>query len=180
MRFLNAVQVGILYSAPTIVLLVAAVWCWAHEKKALSVVCALAGAVVGSLLARFTRPAIGAHHEPLEITAINIVSMGVMLMLLVAYLGTETNWSNWRVDLGLAGLAGVSLAVAQGLASQRVPVGATLLPSLALVAGGAMALVGIRRLKGANLVIALASAALLAALMTVAAHAIMCRYWTQG
>jgi hypothetical protein len=178
MRFLNAIRWGFLHNAPAIVLLVAAVWHWAQQKKAHSVVCALAGAAASSLLARFTRPVISGYHEPLEVTAINIVSMGVLQMLLVAYLGTEANWSNWRVDLGLAGLAGVSLAVGQGLASQQVPMGATLLPSLALVAGGAMALVGIRKLKGTNLVWALASAALLAALATAAA--IGCRYWAQG
>jgi hypothetical protein len=180
MRFLNAVQWGFLHNAPVIVLLVAAVWYWAQEKKALSTACAMGGALARPLVVRFAGPVVSGTNEPLEVTIVNIISMGLLQLLLAAYLGTEANWSNWKVDLGLGSLAGLSLAVAQGLVWQGVPVMTAIVPSLALAAGGALAFVGIRKLKRGTLALALATAALLVAMMTLMVNAIDCLHRTQG
>jgi hypothetical protein len=180
MRFLDAILWGFLQNAPVIMLLAAAVWYWAQKKKACSITCALGGAVAGPLLVHFTELVTGGHHEPLTVTLVNIVSLSLLQVLLVAYLGTEANWSNWRVDLGLGSLAGVSLAVAQGFTSQGARLVAAVLPSMVLAVGGTLALVGIRKLKGRTLALALASAALLAAVMTLLINAVDGRSWTQG
>jgi hypothetical protein len=172
MKILSAIRWEFVRNAPVIVLLVAAVWYWGQEKKAQSMACALGGAVARPLLVRFTDPTLGIYREPTGVTVVNIISMGLLHVLLVAYLGTEANWSNWKVDLGLGSLAAVSLAVSQGLVLPGAPLVTTVLPSLGLAVGGALAFVGIRTLKGRTLFLALASAAVLAAAVTLVVSAI--------
>lgn len=167
MRFLNALLWESIQNTPVIVLFVFAVWHWTRRRKTRSMVCAIGGAVVGSLLIRFTEPAASGYHEPVEVTAVNAVSMSLLQFLFAVYLGTEANWSNWRMDVFLGAGAGVALAVAQGLAAPDPPVIGILLHSLALASAGALVLVGIRKLKGQDLTSALASAALLAIVMTL-------------
>lgn len=178
MRFLGDIQWGFLYNAPMIISLVVAVRYWAQEKKALSVVCALTGGVARPLLVRFVDPVISGCQAPVNLTLVNAASMGLLQVLLVAYLGTEANWSNWKVDLGLGGVAGVSMAVARGIASPRMPLVTAVLSSTALAVGGAAAFVGIRELKRRTLLLALTSAALLAAAVTFALSAIDCLQWS--
>ena len=130
------------------------------------------------LLIRFTTPMISGCHEPLELTIMNVLSMSLLQVLLVAYLGTEADWSNWKVDLGLGSLAGMSLAVAQGFTSPGTDLATTFVSTITLAVGGALALVGIRRLKERRLSWALVSAALLAAAMTMVISAMDCISWT--
>jgi len=180
MSFLNTIQWEFVQRVPPIVLLVAAVWCWAQGKKRSSIVCALGGGVAGPLLARFSAAVTGGAGEALEVTVVNALSMILLHLLLVAYLGTEANWSNVKVDLGLGGLAAVCLAVLEGITTGRANVAAALWPSAPLGASGALALLAIRGLKGQKLALALASAALLGALITMAAGAIGFGGWARG
>jgi hypothetical protein len=175
MRFLQIHQPHILWSITqnvlVIMLFVSAVWYWAREKRIRSMTCTLAGALVSSLLVRSTKPMASDYNEPYEITIVTMISMSVLQALLVTYLGTEAEWSNWRVDLGLGSMAGISLAVGQGLASQGPPWIRTVLHGLALAATGVVVLLTIRKLKEQTLLSALASTLLLTVMMTVIGRA---------
>jgi hypothetical protein len=122
----------------------------------------------------------GAAREALEATVVNAISLSLLHLLLVAYVSTEADWSNWRVDLGLGGLAGLSLTVAQGIAGRVASLALALWLSLALAAGGVLVLLVIRRLKGRSLALALGSAALLGAVIAVAASTISFDGWARG
>ena len=167
MRFFDGIQWEFVHRVPVIVLLVTAVWYWAQGKRGRSIACALGGAVAGPLLVRLGSAATGAAREALEATVVNAISMSLLHLLLVAYLGTEANWSNWRFDLVLGGLAGLSLALAERIAVREASLAAALWPSLAFGAGGALGLLVIRELKRCTLALALTGGALLAALMTI-------------
>jgi hypothetical protein len=162
---------SLLHNGVVIVLLVAAVWYWAQRKKAASMGCALGGAIARPLLVALTEGTMGGPYRPLNVTLVNGVSLALLQMLFVAYLGTEARWSNWRVNLGIGSVTGVSLAVAQGIAAPGAPLLAAASISGALAVGGALVLVGIRTLKGRTLVMALVSAALMAVAMTVVVSA---------
>jgi hypothetical protein len=178
--FLNAVFWEFIQNFPVILLFVVAVWLWAKERRAQAGACAVSSGVIGSLVIRFTEPMASGYTEPWTITWVNAVTMSLLQVLFAAYLGSEANWSNWKVDLGLGGLAGVSLAVAQGLASQGSPLIGVVLHSIALAVGGALVLVGIRKLKNESLVSALASAILLVIVMTLFISAIDYGYFLFG
>jgi len=180
MRFLDAVQWEFVHRVPMIVLLVAAVWYWAQGKRGPSIACALGGAIAGPLLAQLGSAAMGAPLEAIEVPVMNAIIMSLLHLLLVAYLGTDADWSNWRVDLGLGGLAGLSLTVAQGIATRGASLALALWPSLALGAGGALVLLVIRRLKGRSLALALGSAAPLGTLMAVAVSTVGFDGWARG
>jgi hypothetical protein len=178
--FLNAVFWEFIQNFPVILLFVVAVWLWAKERRAQAGTCAVSSGVIGSLVIRFTEPMASGYTETWTITWVNAVTMSLLQVLFAAYLGSEANWSNWKVDLGLGGLAGVSLAVAQGLASQGSPLIGVVLHSIALAVGGALVLVGIRKLKNESLVSALASAILLVIVMTLFISAIDYGYFLFG
>ena len=180
MSFLGAIRWEFVQRVPAIVLLVAAVWCWAQGKRWSSIACALGGGVAGPLLARFSAAVTGGAGEALEVTVTNALSMILLQLLLVAYLGTEANWSNVKVDLGLGGLAAVCLAVVEGIAASRASVAAALWPGVPLGASGALVLLTVRGLKGYKLALALASAGLLGALITLVAGATGFGGWVQG
>ncbi len=178
MRLLSDIQWRFLYTAPMIVLLVVAVRYWAREKKARAIACALVGTLTRPLLVHLAGPTISGCQEPMNLTIINAISMSLLQVLLVAYLGTEASWSNWKVDLGLGSMTGVSMAIAQGIASGETPVATAVLSGIALALGGAAAFVGIRELKKRTLLLALASAALLTTVVTFTLSAIDCLPWS--
>jgi hypothetical protein len=180
MRFLNAVFWEFIQNVAVIVLFVTAVWYWARRRKVRSIGCALGGAIAGSLLIRFTEPVASGYHEPIEVTAVNIVSMSLLQVLLAAYLGTEADWSNEKTDLLLGAMAGISLAVTQGLASQALPVIGIIGHGIALAAMAGGVLLGIRKLKNQTLVSALANGALLAIATTLFISAIDYGYFLWG
>jgi hypothetical protein len=179
MSFLNAIRWEFLHRVPVIVMLVAAVWYWAQGKRASAIACALGGGVAGPLLVRFSAAMTGGAGKALEATVVNTLTMVLLHLLLVAYLGTEANWSNVKVDLGLGGLAAVCLAAMEGIVAGRANAAAAMWPSIPLGAGGALVLLAIRVVKGHKLALALASAALLGALITVAAGALGFGGWVQ-
>lgn len=180
MTFLNAVFWEFIQNFPVILLFVVAVWLWAKDRRAQAGACAVSSGVIGSLVIRFTEPMASGYTEPWTITVVNVVTMSLLQLLFVAYLGTETNWSNWKVDVILGGLAGVSLAVAQGLASQGSPVIGIVLHSVALSVGGALVLVGIRKMRGQKLLPVLLGAVLLVLVMTLFIGAIDYGYFLFG
>lgn len=163
---------GMVRNVPLIVLFVSAVWYWAQEKRARSMICTLTGALASALLIRSTNPTLGDYSKPGNITILTIVTMSALQVLLVVYLGTEAEWSNWKVDLGLGSMAGLSLAVAQGLASQGPPWIGIILHSLVLATAGVLVLLVIRKLKEQSLTSTLAGALLLGALMILVARAV--------
>lgn len=158
---------GSLRNAPLIALFVSAVWHWAREKKMSSIVYVLLGAAISSLLIRSTGPIAGDYGEPDQVTAVTFVTLSLLQVLLVVYLGTEAEWSNCKFDVGLGAMTGISLAVAQGLAPQSPSWIYTALLSVGLGAVAALALLGMRKLKERPLPSALASALLLGAAMTL-------------
>jgi fluoride ion exporter CrcB/FEX len=177
MRFLNAVLWEFVQNFPVIMLFVIAVWLWARERKAESSLCAVSGAVIGSLAIRFTEPLASGYHEPWSITLVNVVTMSLLQILFTVYLGSEADWSNWKVDVVLGGLAGISLAVAQGLASQGSPLIEFVLQGIALITVSSVALVGIRQLKDKPLATALASVVLLGFVAALVSSVITYRYF---
>lgn len=172
MKFLNAVFWEFVQNAPVIVLFIIAVWLWAHTRKPWAVACALCGAVLRSLLIRFTGPATSGHCEPIPVTVVNVASISLLQLLLAAYLSTEANWSNGKTDLFLGAMTGMSLAVAQGPASQGLLHIDILGRGIALAAMASLALLGIRKLKTRTLPSALANGALLAAATTLFVSAV--------
>jgi len=64
MVFINAIFWEFIQNAPVLVLFVATVWLWAKGRRRDAIVCSVIGAVVGSLLIRFTEPLISGYHEP--------------------------------------------------------------------------------------------------------------------
>jgi len=171
-RLLSDIQRGVLYTAPMIVLLVVAVRYWAQRKKALAIGCALTGALARPVLLHIAEPTISGCQEPVNLTIVNAVSMSALQLLLVAYLGTEASWSNWRVDIGLGSVAGVSMAIAQGIAWRETPAVTIALFGIAMALGGAAAFVGIRELKKRTLLLTLAGAAMLTTVVTFALSAV--------
>ena len=161
----------ILESVSVMALFVGAVWYWAHERRRRSMVLALVGASACALLIRSTEPLASDYCEPLPVTAVTIVSMGLLHSLLVVYLGTDAEWSNWRVDIGLGSAVGFFLAVAHGLATDACPWFRVALRGLALAVPGVLGLLGIRKLKGKALKTALAFALVMAGVVTAVAQA---------
>ncbi len=180
MRFLNAVFWEFIQNGPVVVLFVIAVWTWARGRKMLAIVCALTGAVIGSLIIRFTEPVATGYQEPIEVTAVNVVTMSLLQVLFAVYLGTEANWSNRKTDLLLGAIAGLCLAVAQGLASRGSPPIAVVVHSVALALVGGLVLIGLRKVKRQTLASALANGGLLAVAMTLFISAIDYGYLLWG
>ena len=166
MKFIDTLFWEFIKDAPVIVLFIIAVWLWARTRKASAVACALSGAVIRSLLIRFVGSATNRHCDALAVTAVNVVSMGLLQVLLVAYLGTEANWSNEKTDLFVGAMTGVSLAVAQGPPSQGSPRVDIIARGFALAVMGSLALLSIRKLKNKTLTSALANGSLLAVATT--------------
>ncbi|HOT90271.1 MAG TPA: hypothetical protein PLJ78_00890 [Anaerolineae bacterium] len=172
MSFINAIFWEFIQNAPVLLLFVAAVWLWARGRRRDAIVCSLVGGVVGSLLIRYTEPLISGYHEPWSVTLVNIVTFGILQVLFAAYLATESRWSNRGTDALLGGLAGVGLALAQGLASGGSPWIGIALHGLALGLVGVLLVGALRRQKDKPLKIALLNAALLTLLMTLLISAI--------
>jgi len=172
MKFLNAVFWEFVQNAPVIVLFIIAVWLWARTRETWAVACALCGALLRSLLIRFTGSAITGYDEPISVTIVNIVSISLLQILLAAYLSNETDWSNGKTDLFLGAMTGVSLAVAQGPASHGLLQIDIVGRGIALAVMGSLVLLGIRKLKNKKLLSALANGALLAAATTLFVSAV--------
>jgi hypothetical protein len=169
MGFLGAVFWEFIQNLPLIMSFAAAIWFWAQQsKRKKAVICILVGSVTGSLLIRFTEPSIHGYVEPLGVTIVNIVSMSVLMFAFTAYLGSETKWSNWKVDLILGGMAGVLLGAAQGLASPGAPIVGVAIHCLAFALPFPLALIGIRASKTKALPSALLSSVLITAAVTLA------------
>jgi len=152
---------------PVIAFFVVAVWLWAKGSKARAIGCAVTGAVVGSLVIRFTEVMADGSREAMSVTLINMVALSVMQVLFMAYLGVEREWSNWKTDLMLGGVAGVLLAITQGLAAPGALLIGVILHSAALALVGGMVLIGVRLLKGQSLVKASLYSVLITVTMTL-------------
>ncbi|MBN2392614.1 MAG: hypothetical protein JXR84_17925 [Anaerolineae bacterium] len=172
MGFINAIFWEFIQNAPMLVLFVAVVWLWAKGRRRDAVICSAINAVVGSLLIRYTEPLISGYHEPWSITVVNIVAFGGLQVLFAAYLGAENRWSSWKTDALSGGLAGVGLALAQGVASEGSLWIGIVLHGLALGFIGALLLGGFRRQKDKPLKTALINAVWLALFMTLIISAI--------
>jgi hypothetical protein len=165
-----------LRSVPLIVLFVGAVWFWARKKRVWAMVCALVGALTSTLLVRPANTMASVYNPSCQVTIVNVVTTSMLQILLVAYLGTEAEWSNWKVDLGLGSMAGISLALARGLAVPGLPWIGIILHSMALAAAGVLVLLLIRKLKDRSFASTLAAALLLAVTVTLFARAMGYRF----
>ena len=150
-----------------IVFFVVAVWLWAKGHRVKAVGCAVAGAVVGSLVIRFTEVMADGSREAMSVTLINMITLSVLQVLFILYLGVEKEWSNWKTDLMLGGVAGVLLAITQGLAAPGGLLIGVILHSVALAMVGGIVLVGVRLLKGQPLIKASLYSVLITVTMTL-------------
>jgi hypothetical protein len=167
---------GIVQGVPAAVLFVSAVWFWARERRARSVICALVGALASSFLVHAKKPMAVDYSESFGVAFLTIVTTSLLQVLLVVYLGTEAEWSNWKADLGLGSMAGIALAVAQGPVSQGASWIGRILQGAILAVAGILVLLGIRKLKEKTLTTALASALLLGAMMMILVEAMGYRF----
>ena len=172
MLFINAIFWEFIQNAPILVLFMTMVWLWAKGRRRDAIVCSVISAVVGSLLIRFTEPLISGYHEPWSITLVNIVAFGGLQVLFAAYLVAESRWSSWMTDALFGGLAGVGLALAQGVASDGSPWIGIILHGLALGLVGALLMGSLRQQKDKPLRTALMNAVWLALFMTLVISAI--------
>mgnify|MGYP006301577795 CR=1 FL=1 len=180
MRFLSAMFWEYVQNAPALVCFIGALWHWARDEKRRGVGYALGGALAAALLIRYTEPLASGYLEPLSVTFINLIAMGILELLLAIYLAAETSWSNWQVDLGIGALAGLSLGMFQGVASPDSPLIGIVVHSVALGLAGVFVLVGARKLKNEPLRAALAYGMLLAVVMTLAIGVLDYGYYLIG
>lgn len=166
-RFIVALWWEWVQNLPVILFLVAALWLWTHRNRAAAVGCVVVGAVVVALVIRFTEPLKTGYHEPWSVTVVNAVVLSLLEPPFVAYLAARRRWSNWKSDLLLGSLAGVGIAVAQGLASPASPLIGIVLHSLALGLAGGVILVAVRMTRDRPLPVALAQGVLIALCMTL-------------
>lgn len=174
MKLFNIVFWEFVQNVPVIVLFMAAVWLWARRDKPRALVCMAIGAAAGSLAIRFTESlkTMSDYVEPIEVTLVNVVLFGLLQIPFTAYLGVEARWSNWKTDALLGGLAGMGIALAQGLASPGSPRLGVVLHSLSLGVAGGLVMVAIRALKGRTLGWALVGSVAIIVVMTLTISAI--------
>jgi hypothetical protein len=165
--FTGAIVWELIQNLPLILSFVLTVWWWAHRDKRKAIACLVIGSIVNALVIRFTEPSIHGYYETVGTTLVNVVSLGLLMFLFAAYLGSEAKWSNRRIDVLLGGLAGIFLGTAQGLASSGDLMIGIVLHSLALALAAPVVLIGIRALKGQTLSTALKGALLVSVMMTI-------------
>jgi len=144
-KFLRDLFWEFVQNLPPIAVFLAALELWRQGWWMGAVICILAGSLVGALLIRWTESRIvEGKLESWWVTAANIGTMSVLMLLLVIYL--STSWSSWQTDLLFGAFAGVGVALAQDIAS-----GEPISPRhwLALGAAAPVVLVGIRALVAA-------------------------------
>jgi len=166
-RFFNALGWELVQNLPVILFLVTALWLWRQRKWAPALLCMVSGAVVVALTIRFTEPLKTGYHEPWSVTLVNAVALSLLEPPFVAYLAAEAGWSNRKTDLLLGSLAGVGIAVAQGVASPTSPLIGVILHGVALGLAGGLILVAVRMTRDRPLHTALAQAVLIAVCMTL-------------
>jgi len=154
-------------NVPLIAAFVVAVWFWAQQSRAKALASMLAGSIIGSLLIRFTEPSIHGYVEPVWVTLVNIIVMALLMVPFAAYLGSESRWSNWRMDLLFGGGAGILLGLAQGASTPGAPLVGVAIHCLSFALSFPLALIGIRLLKGRSLPFALISSVLVTAVVTL-------------
>ncbi len=166
-KFVNALFWEFVQNLPVILFLVAALWLWGQQRRWQAVGCIVTGALVVALTIRFTEPLKTGYHEPWSVTAVNALVLSLIEPPFVAYLASRARWSGWKTDLLLGGLAGVGIALAQGLASPTSPLIGVILHSAALGIAGGVILVAVRMTQERSLRVALAQAVLIAVCMTL-------------
>ena len=132
MGFAGAVIWELIQNLPLVLSFVLTVWWWAHEEKRKAIVCLVVGSIVNAVVIRFTEPSIHGYYETVQTTLVNVVSLGLLMFLFAAYLGSEAQWSNRKTDVLLGSLAGIFLGMAQGLTSSGDLMIGIVLHSLAL------------------------------------------------
>ena len=167
MEFFGAVFLELVQNLPLMISFVAAVWLWGREYGRQAILFLMAGSIISSLLIRFTEPSIHGYHEPIGVTVVNFVSLGLVMALFTIYLGSETKWCNWKTDLILGGLAGILVGTAQGAASPGAPIVGVAVHSLAFALSAPVALIGIRVLKTKTSLEALTGSLVITALVTI-------------
>jgi len=141
-RFLKASWWEFVQNLPLISGFVISLHLWRQDWWGPAIACMVAGSVAGALLIAVTESRIvEGHREPRRVIVINIITMSVSTLVLVAYLAT--GWSSWKTDVLVGPWLGIGVAVAQDMAAgQRIGVR----HCLALACAAPLVLVGIRLL----------------------------------
>lgn len=169
LKFANALFWELAQNASGVVPFVLAVWLWAQRKRGMSILCLSVGGVASSLVIYLTESAKTGHAGSFPVLIANVVVISLLQLLIVPYLGSQARWSNSKTDWLIGALAGVALAVAQGLAAAgQDSLASILLHSAALAVGCALVLVNVRALKHKALAPALAGSGLIAFVMSLA------------
>ncbi len=148
MKFIIAIFWELVKNLPVMVLFVAAIWLWSHQRRRDAVFCCIASAVSGPLLIHVIEPLVSGGRGLWGVTLINIAVFGILQMFFTIYLGTEGKWSSRNTDFVLGALAGIGMALAQGIAANgELSVAVILRHMLALSVAFALLVNGIRQLK---------------------------------
>ena len=135
--FLEAIFWESVQNLPLIAGFVGGLSLWHGGCRWAAVACAVTGSVVGALVIRLTESRIvEGHDEPLAVVLVNMLTMSILTVGLVAYL--SASWSNWKTDLGCGAVAGAGGALAQDLAAGE-PIGIRHCIALGLAAPIALA-----------------------------------------
>ena len=168
-RFLVVLFWEFVQNVSGVVPFAAAVWLWAQRSRGKAFLCMLAATAGGVLTLYFVEPFKSGHPATVSGAIANLVSISLLQLLIVPYLGMEARWSNRKTDWIAGALAGSTLAIAQGLAAQgKSPLLGILLHCVALAVGVSLVLINVRALKSKTLSGALISSVLIAIIMTLA------------
>jgi hypothetical protein len=167
MGFIQVLFWEFVQNLPSVLLFIMAVWFWARHSKGIAIALILVNSLVCPLIIRVTEPYKHGYVESLSTTIANIAALGILMFILVPYLGTESKWSNVRMDLVLGWLAGALLGIAQGLTTPEIPLVGVLLHSAALMLVTPLILLGTRYLRNQTFSKAMVKALLITSIMTV-------------
>lgn len=167
MGFIQVLFWEFVQNLPSVLLFIMAVWFWTRHSKGIAIALILVNSLACPLIIRVTEPYKHGYIEPLSTTITNIISLGILMFILVPYLGAESKWSNVRMDLLLGWLAGALLGIAQGLTTPEMPLVGIVVHSAALMLVTPLILMGTRYLRNQTFLEAMFKTLLITSIMTI-------------
>jgi hypothetical protein len=164
---INAVLWEFLQNVALVAPAIGAIQLWSRGKRAAAAMAVVVTGVLGAALVHLTEPLItGQPLGPIQNAVANAVAFGLAAALFAIYLGSEAEWSSWRIDLGLGISAAVAIAVAQSVTLPDVPAQNMVVHGLAMAVAIPLVLILLRQLRPRNLAAVLGESLLVAAIIT--------------